>query len=96
MAALPAALIFLFFLPGLEAVVSEPLILAHLALCAAAIFALTAADLLPFLGASRAGDEDLLPTIESISAWRDSICSLIEMIWFSWVVVKFEMFMGHL
>ena len=33
--------------------------------------------------------------MESISAWRDSICSFRAMIWLSWVVVKFVMFMGE-
>jgi len=36
------------------------------------------------------------PAIESIWPWSVSICSLIAMIWLSWVVVNSVMFMGDL
>ena len=70
-AALPALLMRLFpFLGGLESVASVPLILAHLARCAAAILALVAADLRCFFGAFRAdGDGASLsppPAMDSI------------------------------
>jgi len=58
-----------------------PLILAHRARCAAAIFALTAADLRPFLGASSAARDGTSPppeTIEAIWPRSVSICSLME------------------
>ena len=40
------------------------------------------------------GDGISPPAMESISAWRDSICSFRAIIWVSWVVVNSVMFMG--
>src|ERR1039458_5118824 len=96
MAALPAALIRLLpLLAGLKSVAPVPLILAHLACCAAAILALTAADLRRFFGNSSSVGVGTSPSaMESISLCSVSICSLRAMIWLSWVVVKFLMFMG--
>ena len=90
-AALPAALIRLLpLLAGLKAVAASPLILAHLACCAAAILARTAADLRLFFGVSSVkGEGASLPAMESSWLWSASICSLMAMIWRSWVVVKF-------
>jgi hypothetical protein len=96
--ALTAGLLRQSFLAGLKSVAPVPLILAHLARCADAILALTAADLRRFLGASSAAGVGILPSpaMESISPSSFSICSLMAMIWRSWVVVKFDMLvMGH-
>jgi hypothetical protein len=97
MAALPAALIRLLpLLAGLKSVATVPLILAHLACCAAAILALTAADLRRFFGnSSSAGVGTSPPAMESISLCSVSICSLMARIWRSWVVVNSVMFMGE-
>jgi hypothetical protein len=98
MAALPAALNRLLpFLAGLESVAPVPLILAHLACCAAAILALTAADLRRFLGAFPVNVDGISPPPEPMeSSWLSSvsICSLMAMIWLSWLVVNSVMFMG--
>jgi len=98
MAALPAALIRLLpLLAGLKSVAPVPLILAHLACCAAAILALTAADLRRFFfGACSVDGIGASPPPAMESSWpcSVSICSLMAMIWLSWVVVKFVMFMG--
>jgi hypothetical protein len=96
-AALPALLIRLFpFLAGLESVASVPLILVHLACCAAAILALVAADLRCFFGAFRADGVGTSPPPAMDSIWlcSFSICCLMGMIWLSWLDVKFVMFMG--
>jgi hypothetical protein len=66
--------------------------LAHLAFAAAAIFARTEADMWRFWGASAGAGVGIppppLPAIESIWPCSASICSLIERIWWSWLVVK--------
>ena len=96
-AALPAALNRLLpFLAGLKSVAPVPLILAHLARCAAAILARTAADLRPFFGASSADGFGIPPppAMESICACSASICSLMARMRWSWVVVNSVMFMG--
>jgi len=89
MAALPAALNR--FLPFL----AFPLTLAHLARCAAAILARTAADLRCFFGSSTANGDGTSPppaVIESIWPCSASICSLMAMMRWSWLVVKLVRF----
>jgi hypothetical protein len=95
-AALPAALNRLLpFFAGRAAVASVPLILAHLACWATAILARTAADLRCFFGSStEEGDGISTPpaAMESIWPWRASICSLMAMMRWSWLVVKLVRF----
>jgi len=93
MAALPAALNRLLpFFAGFESVAGAPLILAHLARCAAAILARTAADLRRFFfGDSPVNGIGISPppaTIDSIWPSSVSICSLMAMMSLSWLVVK--------
>ena len=85
MAALPAALNRLLRFLG-----AVPLILAHLARAPAAILARAAADMRRFFGAFAAGEEEISPpaTRESIWPCSLSICSLIAIMWWSWLVVK--------
>lgn len=80
-----------FFLAAFGVAVS-PLTSAHLACWAAAILARTAADLRCFfVGSTEDGDgiSPPPPAMESIWPWRASICSLMAMMRWSWLVVKF-------
>jgi hypothetical protein len=95
--ALTAGLLRRSFLAGLAAFAFAHRIFRALAR-ALISFRLWAADMryLRLAGAgasSGAGDgASLSPAMDSISAWRDSIFSLMAMIWVSWLVVKFDIF----